>query len=79
MVSRGFGFYLSIITMIYMVIAITLQIGSTSSNRLFAVTVIYMITVSEGIQWFLRQIITTESFMVSAERILQMKDLETEQ
>lgn len=77
MVSRGFGVLESLIFQIYMFVII--MIGIMTSNEknvfLFPVVVVYIITAIGDAQWVLRQLINIEGFMVSAERILEFKQL----
>ena len=42
---------------------------------LYAVSVVFLIQISDYLQWFLRQIITMESLMVSVERAGKITEL----
>lgn len=85
-VSRGFGFYETIINICLMFIGMMVGIyqSSTENSGLYGVTVIYLVSFSELFQWLLRQAITTESLMISYERanlitnLKPEKDLRTE-
>lgn len=70
LVSRGFGFYEAFIGLVLMFIGINIGVSQCNStnNGLFAVTVIFLVNFSDTFQWSMRQIITTESYMVSYER-----------
>ena len=48
---------------------------SAEDSGLYGVTAVYLITICEFMQWILRQIILVESLMVSAARILQLRNL----
>ena len=39
----------------------------------YGVAIVYLIKISELLQWILRQTITTESYLVSAQRLLQFQ------
>ena len=43
----------------------------------YGVAVLYLIAVTETLQWILRQMICVESYLVSAQRILQFETYET--
>lgn len=49
--------------------------SSSTSSGLFGVTVIFLFNFCDMFQWFLRQIITTESLMISYERANQITNL----
>jgi ATP-binding cassette, subfamily C (CFTR/MRP), member 4 len=68
MVSRGFAFYSTLIGILLMLVGMMMGIAQTNSTNagLYGVTVVYLITISDVLQWILRQIILVESLMVSA-------------
>ena len=76
MMMRGFGFFDSFILMLLLVLGMYLGVAFTSPNQsgLFAITILYLVSICELFQWTLKQIIATEGIMVSAER---MRKLET--
>ena len=59
--------------------AIGLQVGIFEVNKeipgYYGVTIIFLVTFVEYFQWMLRQIITTESLMISSERANQIMKL----
>lgn len=76
--TRGFAFYESAIAICFMLLGMLLCLYMLDPHKshLYSVSVIYFITISEGIQWLLRQFIVVEGLMVSAERILRFSSLE---
>lgn len=78
--SRGFAFYETIISLLLMLAGLMMGINLIDAEDagLYGVTAVYLITISEFMQWILRQTILVESLMVSAARILQLRDLTTE-
>ena len=58
-VSRGFGFYEAITSTILMFIGMMMGISmiNAESKGLYGVTIVYLITISDVMQWILRQII----------------------
>lgn len=80
LVSRGFGFYEAFIGLVLIFVGMNIgvsQSGSTS-NGLFGVSLIFLFNFGDLFQWFLRQIITTESLMISYERANQITGLAPE-
>ena len=73
MVSRGFGFYETIFSIILMMAGMFLGIAVINHNNVghYGVAVLYLIGICEILQFMLRQIISTESYLVSAQRMLQ--------
>ena len=67
-VSRGFGYYVSLISLV--LFAIGLQVGIFEVNKeipgYYGVSIIFLVNFVEYFQWMLRQIITTESLMISS-------------
>lgn len=80
LVSRGFGFFESIFGLVLMFVGMNIGVSqcSSTSSGLFGVTVIFGFSFCDMFQWFLRQIITTESLMLSYERASQITVLEPE-
>jgi len=80
LVSRGFGFYETIASIFLMAAGMVLGIHvlhQTNTGH-YGVAVLYLITVSEVLQWILRQMICLESYLVSAQRILQFDSYDVE-
>ena len=86
MVSRGFAFYESIFSIPLMTAGMVMGIHVLhhTNTGYYGVAVLCLIHICEALQFILMQIICTESFLVSAQRLLQFenfaieKDLRTE-
>jgi hypothetical protein len=78
MVSRGFGFYETVIGLVLMFIGMNIGVSQSnpSNSGLYGVTVIFLFNFCDFCQWFLSQIITTESLLISYERANQITNLE---
>jgi hypothetical protein len=79
MVSRGFGFYETIFGIALMFIGMSIGVSQSnpSNSGLYGVAVIFLFNFCDLFQWFLRQIITTDSLLISYERANQITNLET--
>jgi ATP-binding cassette subfamily C (CFTR/MRP) protein 4 len=77
MVSRGFGFTASVIGLCLMCIGLMIGIRKVNQDNfgLYGVTIIFLLGFSEYLQWFLRQMVSTESLMLSSERSFQIINL----
>ena len=68
--SRSFGAYVNYFSILVMwvgwIIGITVVQPETAG--LYGVSVVFLIQISDYLQWFLRQIISLESMVVSVER-----------
>ena len=69
-----------ILVLVFVVACMILGVAySTKENSaLYAVFAVYLLSVSERFQWLLRQFIAVQSFMVSAERMLQFENFKAE-
>ena len=67
-VSRGFGVYVSYVSSLILVIGFFIGIYFISPQDAgnYGVTIILLTSVSDYLQYFLKQIITVESIMVSS-------------
>lgn len=52
--------------------------SSHSTAGLYGIVIIYLFNFCDYYQWFLRQIITSESLLISYERALQITNLPSE-
>jgi F0F1-type ATP synthase assembly protein I len=61
MVSRGFGFYSTLIGMALMLVGMTVGINqsTTTNSGLYGVIIIYLFGFTDLFQWVLRQIVTS--------------------
>jgi len=68
LISRAFGFYSTIfaILMFYVGTIISIQAMDSENIGYFCVTVVYLVPLTEYFQWIIRQMILSESLMVSA-------------
>ena len=75
--SRILGVYVSIIVSVALIIGVMIGIAySVPDNvQLYAVSVTYLIFCLDYLQWCFRQLINTESSMVSAERCFRMVEV----
>ena len=74
MMMRAFGFYDSFILMFLLVVGMYIGVAVTASNKsgLYGVTILYLVSICELFQWTLKQILSTEGIMVSAERMRKL-------
>ena len=77
LVTRGFAFNSTVLTILLMFAGLCIGLISVNPD-LYAVTVIYLITINELLFALMREIIHVESSMVSAERILELEHLSRE-
>lgn len=75
--SRAFGAYINALGVIIMTIGwiIGIYVVTPETAGLYGVSVVFLITVSDYLQWFLRQLVAMESLMVSVERTFQITEL----
>lgn len=80
MVSRGFGFYSTLIgiALIFVGMAVGISQSTPSTSGLYGVIIIYLFSFTDLFQWILRQIITSESLLISYERAMQITNLPPE-
>jgi ATP-binding cassette subfamily C (CFTR/MRP) protein 4 len=76
--SRVFGFLINYVAVLIISISFFVGIESIPSPGLYGVTVIFLLQMSDYLQWFLRQIINMESIMVSVERGYSITQLKPE-
>lgn len=78
--SRAFGANLNYASIIVIIIGwiIGIAVVNPSTAGLYGVSVIFLIQISDYLQWFLRQIINLESMIVSVERTFIITDLPPE-
>lgn len=76
--SRAFGVYASYVSVAVCAVGFLAGISEITNGGLYGMTIMYLTTVSDMTQWFLRQMITTESMMVSVERGFGIANLEPE-
>lgn len=71
-ISKGFGLLQSFLAICLIVASMFFGIHQSNpqNSKYYGVTVIYLITLGEVIQWIVRQIVVVEGLMVSAERVL---------
>lgn len=76
--SRVFGFLTNYVSVVVVSISFFVGIEIIPSPGLYGVTVIFLLQMSDYLQWFLRQIINMESIMVSVERGVAVSKLKPE-
>jgi len=67
-VSRGFGAYISYVSSLILIIGffIGVYFNSPTDAGNYGVTIVLLTSISDYLQYFLKQIITVESIMVSS-------------
>ena len=80
LISRAFALYSTILGLILMLIGMTVGINQSSQSTagLYGIVVIYLFNFCDYYQYFLRQIISTESYLISYERTLLITNLPAE-
>lgn len=78
--SRAFGVFINYFAIVIMVAGWLIGIINITPEKagLYGVSVVFLIQISDYLQWFLRQLITLESLMVSVERTFQITELPCE-
>lgn len=78
--ERAFGVNLNLVAAIVMIVGwvIGIAVIDPDNTALYAVSVVYLIQITEYLQTFMRQIISLESIMVSVERTLNIANLPSE-
>jgi ATP-binding cassette subfamily C (CFTR/MRP) protein 4 len=76
--TRVFGSVASCTSILVCGIGFFVGISQIKEAGLYGMSIVLLLQVSDYIQWFLRQIINTESIMVSVERGLALANLEPE-
>lgn len=79
-ISRGFGVYVSYASSLIMFVAFFIGVHLTSPSEAgnYGVTIILLTSVSDYLQYFLKQIITVQSIMLSSERAKKIVNLPSE-
>lgn len=86
--SRAFGVYVSYFSLVILMVGLIMGIlniqtdesslSSSSLAGLYGITVVFLLSINDNLQWSLRQANEMESNMVSAERSFVLKDLPSE-
>lgn len=76
-VSRGFSTYSAGLSLILTIIGMCIGVSQSKdvNSGLFAMSVIFLLQAGELLYWFLRQVITSESQMISYVRASQITNL----
>jgi ATP-binding cassette subfamily C (CFTR/MRP) protein 4 len=79
-VSRGFGVYVSYVSSLILIIGFFIGVHfiAPADAGNYGVTIILLTSISDYLQYFLKQIITVESIMVSSERAMLITKLTPE-
>ena len=77
LVSRGFGYYQTLISNILLAIGVLMGVAiiNTQDKGLLGITIVYLVLISEFSHWILKQLLLIESLMVSAKRMLMITTL----
>jgi hypothetical protein len=80
LVTRGFTFYETVISIVLMCVAVFVGISQSTAATasLYGIIIIYLFEFSDMYQTFLKLIIDTESILISYERIAQTIALQPE-
>lgn len=80
MISRGFGFYSALIGLVLTLVGMAVGVSqsTTTNSGLYGVIIIYLFNFTDFFQWILRQIVTSESLLISYERAMQITNLPAE-
>jgi ATP-binding cassette subfamily C (CFTR/MRP) protein 4 len=78
--ARGFAFYETVVGLLMMCVAVFVGISQSTSATasLYGVIIIYLFDFCDNYQWFLRQLINSESMFLSYERIARTINLQPE-
>ncbi|EAR83228.1 ABC transporter C family protein (macronuclear) [Tetrahymena thermophila SB210] len=76
--SRAFGFYVNMVTTISAIIGIFMLLSIDQNPSTIGQTIIYFLSISDNIQWGLRQMIQTDVAMSSAQRAMNMTLIDQE-
>lgn len=76
--SRIFGSWTSYISVLICGIGFFVGVRYIENGGLYGISIVFLLQVSDYMQWFLRQIINMESIMVSVERSVAIANLEPE-
>lgn len=80
MLSRAFGVLVDYFVIVIMIAGwvLGIKLVTPETAGLYGITVVFLIQINDYLQWFLRQLITLESMMVSVERTFQIAELPSE-
>ncbi|KAL4462596.1 hypothetical protein ABPG74_000426 [Tetrahymena malaccensis] len=76
--SRAFGYYVNLVTTLASIIGIFMLLAINQDPSTLGQTIIYFLSISDNIQWGLRQMIQTDVAMSSAQRAMNMTSIEQE-
>ncbi|EAR99967.2 ABC transporter family protein (macronuclear) [Tetrahymena thermophila SB210] len=76
--SRAFGYYVNLVTTIASIIGVFMLLAINQDPSTLGQTIIYFLSISDNIQWGLRQMIQTDVSMSSAQRAINMTLIESE-
>jgi ATP-binding cassette subfamily C (CFTR/MRP) protein 4 len=76
--SRVFGSLTSYTSVIICGVGFFVGVSQIENGGLYGISIVFLLQVSDYLQWFLRQIINMESIMVSVERGFAVANLESE-
>ena len=86
--SRAFGVYIAYFSLLVTIIGFIIGVANIENSEddaskaskagLYGVSIVFLLQINDYLQWFLRQIISTESYMVSVERAFLIKRLNSE-
>lgn len=76
-ISRAFGVYINYLTSVFLIIGwiIGIAVVTPETAGLYGVSVLFLLQMSDILQYFLRQLISLESTIVSVERTFVICDL----
>lgn len=76
--SRVFGSWTSYVSVLICGVGFFIGVKYIESGGLYGISIVFLLQVSDYLQWFLRQIINMESIMVSVERSFAISNLPSE-
>ncbi|KAL4496522.1 hypothetical protein ABPG72_014752 [Tetrahymena utriculariae] len=76
--SRAFGFYVNLVTTLSAIIGIFMLLSIDQNPSTLGQTITYFLSISDNIQWGLRQMIQTDVAMSSAQRAMNITLIEQE-
>ncbi|EAR99970.2 ABC transporter C family protein (macronuclear) [Tetrahymena thermophila SB210] len=76
--SRAFGYYVNLVTTIASIIGVFMLLAINQDPSTLGQTIIYFLSISDNIQWGLRQMIQTDVSMSSAYRAMNKTLIESE-
>lgn len=76
--SRVFGSWTSYVSVLICGVGFFVGISQIENGGLYGISIVFLLQVSDYMQWLLRQIINMESIMVSVEREFAIANLQSE-